>query len=396
LSKSLSQFNGLKYDIDIDRAIIHQLAESELLSTGKLKEKIEMVLTRSINDRTYFNHLTRLVDKKILNKQDYGQRGKVSVFYSLTKETKMRIKLRLLKEIDPEAETFRKIYGFLLLSGPITGDYEYYPGSNLDELLSKLNISRKDLRIDSIDKVTDDEESCTRFRNKYEMRILPNGLYISYKPIFNRIYLIEKIRYQNDTRTNHIYDTGDGYGFRFPGISAAQFLRYFDFFKAKADKVEEAFKLLSKNGLIRPTMKFLDETIYMVADFELYYLLKSIRLILKLEYDSLDSKIFLENFKPPTNEEIERRRFTFPDEQELEKVHNMKEIYRNDFKAHIKKVKGPNEFSRIQKKLEANIEQMEIHKMDFINLVRKRSGNSLKKYAFLSDVIGALYPSLFQ
>jgi hypothetical protein len=143
-------------------------------------------------------------------------------------------------------------------------------------------------------------------------------------------------------------------------------------------------------------MKFLDETVYTVADFELYYLLKTIRLILKLEHDSLDSKIFLENFKPPTNEEIERRRFTFPDEQELEKVHNMKEIYRNDFKAHIKKVKGPKEFSRIEKKLEANIEQMEIRKMDFINRVRKRFGNSLKKYAFLSDVIGALYPSLFQ
>ena len=73
----------------------------------------------------------------------------------------------------------------------------------------------------------------------------------------------------------------------------------------------------------------------------------------------------------------------------------MKEIYRNDFKAHIKKIKGPKEFSRTQKELEAIIEQMDICKMNSINLVRKRFGNSLK-YAFLSDVIGTLYPSLFQ
>jgi predicted HTH transcriptional regulator len=90
LYRSPSQLNGLKYDIDIDRAIINQLAESESLSSGKLKERIEMVLTRAINDKTYFNHLRKLVDKKILNKQDDGKRGKVSVYYSLTEEAKRR------------------------------------------------------------------------------------------------------------------------------------------------------------------------------------------------------------------------------------------------------------------------------------------------------------------
>lgn len=37
----------VKYDVDIDRAIINQLAESELLSTGKLKEKKWSLLGQS-------------------------------------------------------------------------------------------------------------------------------------------------------------------------------------------------------------------------------------------------------------------------------------------------------------------------------------------------------------
>lgn len=353
-----------------------------------------MVLTRSINNRTYFNHLTRLVDKKILNKQDYGRRGKVSVFYSLTEEAKMRIKLRLLKEIDPEAETFRKIYACLLLSGTITGDYQYYSGSDLDEVFSTINLSRKDLQIDSIDKVTDDEESCTRLVDKSEMRILPNGLYISYKPILcNRLYLIEKIRYQNDTRTNHLYDTGVGFGFRYLGISIAEFRRYFDSFKFKADKVEEAFALLLKNGLISPLMILSDQTIvYVLTDYELYYLLKSIRLI--LDSDANKSKLS-DNITSPTYQEIERRKFFSADQELFKKLHDRQEIYRHIFKTHIKKVNGPKEFTRMKKELEDYTRLTEKWKMDAINHIRKTFENTLKKYEFLSDVIGVYYPSIF-
>ena len=100
--------NGLNYDKDIDSAIFSELFSSNLASSGELKRKIERVLNRKITLRTYYNHLKMLVSDNMLEKRDTGERGKRSVFYSLSADAKRRKRLHLLRT-DPEYSTTKHI-----------------------------------------------------------------------------------------------------------------------------------------------------------------------------------------------------------------------------------------------------------------------------------------------
>ena len=80
--------NGLQYEVTIDIAIIKLLIDSDPISSGDLKRRIEQNLDTKIKPKTYYNHLNRLVNDNILHKKDTGVRGKPSVFYSLAEEAK--------------------------------------------------------------------------------------------------------------------------------------------------------------------------------------------------------------------------------------------------------------------------------------------------------------------
>ena len=108
--------NGLKYDEQIDIAIINELHNSEYIGSSSLKRKIERTLGRTINTRTYSDHLKRLVTDNLLKKNDTGQRGKESVFYSVTEEAQKRLKLRILR-IEPKHKLFKEIFINLLCVG---------------------------------------------------------------------------------------------------------------------------------------------------------------------------------------------------------------------------------------------------------------------------------------
>lgn len=105
--------NGLDYDREIDVAIFTVLSSSSVVSSGELKRKIEGILNRRINRQTFYNHLKMLVKDSLLNKQDSGERGKQSVFYSLTDETKRRKKLHLLRT-DSDYGLVKHLYAHLL------------------------------------------------------------------------------------------------------------------------------------------------------------------------------------------------------------------------------------------------------------------------------------------
>jgi DNA-binding PadR family transcriptional regulator len=89
--------NGLNYDKDIDSAIFSELSYSDTVGSGELKRRIESVLHRTVNRRTYYNHLRTLSDDGLLDKKDTGVRGKQSVFYSLSPDAKRRKRLHLLR-----------------------------------------------------------------------------------------------------------------------------------------------------------------------------------------------------------------------------------------------------------------------------------------------------------
>jgi hypothetical protein len=80
--------NGLKYDQQIDIAIINELRNSEYISSWNLKRKIERALGRTINTRTYSDHLKRMVTDNLLKKNDIGEGARNQFFIQLQKKQK--------------------------------------------------------------------------------------------------------------------------------------------------------------------------------------------------------------------------------------------------------------------------------------------------------------------
>ena len=136
--------NGLQYEVAIDVAIIKLLIDSDPISSGDLKRRIEETLDRKIKPKTYYNHLNRLVNDNVLNKNDTGVRGKQSVFYSLAEEAKRRIELNLLR-VFPGYGTIKHMYFYLIFEGIAKGETCSCDSIDLDNHLSEMNISRKDL-----------------------------------------------------------------------------------------------------------------------------------------------------------------------------------------------------------------------------------------------------------
>jgi hypothetical protein len=181
------------------------------------------------------------------------------------------------------------------------------------------------------------------------------------------------------------------YHFAILGISVREFLDGFNFFKAA--QVKEAFALLLKNGIIQPITIFRGEMRYVLADYELYFLIKNSQPISETDLAVNNIK---ENFGPPDYEEIEKRKLLFADEVSLKKSLDRRELNRDAFKKQTKKERGHKEFTRIEKEVKAELKKMEIDKINIINLIRETHKKCLEKYAFLSDVIGAVCPLLFQ
>jgi hypothetical protein len=99
--------NGIKYSGDIDIAIVNQLSDCESLYSSELKRKIEESLRRKVPPSTFSIHIKRMLEEKILEKNDTLQRGKESVSYAMTEDAKKLNQLRLLRT-DPKYDQFKK------------------------------------------------------------------------------------------------------------------------------------------------------------------------------------------------------------------------------------------------------------------------------------------------
>jgi hypothetical protein len=132
-----------------------------------------------------------MVDDNLLNKYDTGQRGKKSVFYSITQEAEKRLKLGILT-LQPKHELFKEIFTNLFLRGITEGDS--YATANLDELLSDINATRQDLAIDHIERRYSKDDIESEHVNIQE-KILSISLATYYKPIYG-VHIFESTSYR--------------------------------------------------------------------------------------------------------------------------------------------------------------------------------------------------------
>jgi hypothetical protein len=373
--------NGLKYDNTIDVAIVEELACSEECSSSDLRRKVQEYLHRTIKDKTYYNHLKRLQKEDIISKRDTGRGSKV--YYSLTGKAKERAKLRLLRTYS-NFDSLKKIYINLLLRAIVEPELLVY--SNVECLLSDLHLTRKDLKVDHIEKAY--SEGICESLDKPE-KFLPMRLIFKYKPISDGIQITETITYYENTQTHLICEESQYY-LSIPGVRRRDFANFYYTFKPNEEDVETAFDLLIKSRLII-RKESLGEVRYCLADEELQELILDIKKLDKIKRE--ENYIKLTYYKHPSDEEINESRVFYTDEELFRKYYNKKEEQRHEYKKILREEK---DYKELTSKFERVVEiQRNITDLLIAN-IKKKHKRTLEKYAFLYDIIGMRYPSLFE
>ena len=249
----MRQYNG-----EIDNTIIKILHQNGERTFGKLKGEVEKCLKHTISFETYSNRLnamlkpyrkeSRYIICPILNKRDEG-RGK-NVFYSLTRDAKIRYSLRLpiLKTDSIIEKAYRLIFYYIVF-----GYNQSIKLRNKDEynkFLEKLHINKNELIISAPSKFK--EFKITKWTHPASE--------------------IEFTR--KDYDKSSIKEERYEYSYILPGFSPFDFLeikeinlryQHEDFTK---DRVIHYFNLLEKQNLIKKIK--LKELLYLDKEIEIY------------------------------------------------------------------------------------------------------------------------------
>jgi hypothetical protein len=112
---------GYTYDIEIDNAIINVLKNTKRLSNGQLKTEIEDKVGRKVSPNTFGTHLSNLINRNVLQKEDLG-RGS-NVFYCLSELAGKKFELGLLGTDEVKIGLLRRIYNAIFFYHV----FYYYP-----------------------------------------------------------------------------------------------------------------------------------------------------------------------------------------------------------------------------------------------------------------------------
>jgi DNA-binding transcriptional ArsR family regulator len=375
------------YDTSIDIAIINSDCRS--VSSGELKKRVEQILGVTIPPSIFSRHIKKMLSQNELIKDDTGKRGEKSVFYSLTEVVKKRRELRLLR-LDKKQSLFKKIYTNLFLHGITEGDY--YLSPNLNEILSDIHVSNKDLVIDHIE-----EKSGSEFDNDYSQlpnvqeKISPVLVIVYYKPI-SGVSIVESTNYRENIFYGNFTEY-TAYSFHIPGMSIKNFASRLYNFQPNIEDIEEAFTLLLRNGILKPIMEFRGETRYGLADNGLEDLIDGLRLFYKVEGELLYAK--WNYLSGPTFDEMQRREAFFIDKSSCNKVFNKAELNRFEFE---NKIKGKNGTEHDLLQLKRLIEEdWKSSTYDYVGYIKKKHGKTIKEYGFLlEDILRIICPLLLQ
>jgi len=343
---------GLQYDIEIDRAIFHELDSHISLSSGKLKECIENFLGRAVAPTVYYDHVNKMVSENDLEKNDTKERGKQSVFYSLNGEAKRAWRLNIHR-LNPERDLFRKIYERLFFY-EFEGVPAFIIGSeqDFDKLLqSEFNTTRDKLdwgRVETGDNyVAVDNYSYRRDKknHKKQMKAYWKGrgkiafeeVEFICQPICDDIDVtIIKTEYWEINKSSQHKKYATDYRLVLPGVAISELIG-----GISKEDLEKATSLLIKEGLLMRCMVFRNETRYKIPDQRLRHMIDNLR---RLHYKEFNALLCTwEGFEAPTDKEKERTRWLLG-EQESQRLFRSAEFMRHRHKELVKRSKTLKEY----------------------------------------------------
>ncbi|MFZ0511543.1 MAG: hypothetical protein WAM14_08050, partial [Candidatus Nitrosopolaris sp.] len=313
-----------EYDNKIDSAICDCLSRSESLGSNEMKLEIEKSLGRKISYDTYSAHIKRVVKEKDLIKYDTGERGKKSVYLSLSEGAKQRRDLRILK-VHPERESLEKIYANLFVRSILAG--ASYTDTDLDNILREIHASRDELIIDRSETVK--IKNCDTISLMNNARRIPVNLITYYKPTACGVQIVEITGY----RENIIYGNRKEadfivYSYTVPGTSIDEFANAFYAFKPDMSSCQLAFQLLLHRKLIRPIMEFRGKTRYGITDSSLSDFLLDLQSLHKMKKKF--SHFQWSYLCGPTPDDTQIRRMYYSDEKSCKRAFNQDEIDRHE------------------------------------------------------------------
>lgn len=242
------------YHEHIDKMIIEILYKNEKLSTGELKNQLDQSLEnhgyKKTSPDTYWKRLKQLTESSYNNKQSkyviqpvlnrYEERRGGKVFYSLTKNAKIRndLKIPIMKSEIILEKAYRLLLHYMAFEEPphienhstkLKDENEY------DIFLQKVRISKNELQLF-------EEPSFNRNLNKNTIWIHPHS----------GIKLI-RVDYLEDSDRHGNYE----YYYKLPGISPNEFKSgkrlgfVYEHLNFTDDEVNKCFKLLEKKEIIK-------------------------------------------------------------------------------------------------------------------------------------------------
>ena len=369
-----------QYNEEIDKTIIKILHKNGESTFGKLKEDVEKSIKHTISFETYAIRLNAMVEpsitqsryaiQPILRKKDEG-RGK-NVFYSLTKEAKIRynLKLPIMKDETTREKAYRLLFYYIVFFYNQTikvKDEEEYNG-----FLEKLSLNDNELKFSGNSKFK--EFKTTKW-------IHPDS----------EIQFTRKEFFQPSGKKGE-YE----YSYMLPGIAPVEYKKIsepgliYQGLNFKKHQVTHYFELLEKQNLIKKIkskeLVYLDEERYTIVDNSLRELLGDCWTLQSHVYT------YLEYIWKSTRKSTEEERIWFEHLWGKERskkwfieCNNKRRVYQKENKNHVLK----ETLDKI------NWEKSEILKK--FELIEKEHAKRIYDYSFFIDpFLNVIYPEFLR
>ncbi len=367
---------------------ILKILYSGSMTSIRLKQLSEAKMGRSISFKTYSKHLARLLSEgMIIIEHDKG-RGSTKT-YAISNNGAKRYQLGLSKS-NPHYLIFKQMYMNLLFRDIAFGTT--FATSQLEKLLSDLEISKNHLKIQYIEENYFDHNQVSNLESPYFERRLPVYVTIHYEPV-GSAHIEESIEYREHIYYRFCTEMDSVFQYTIPGMSINDFVNKRHRYKAVRRQVERMFEILNEIGIIRPTGQFRGETRYTITDDELLNLILDIHQLSSLEKDF--NRIWFRGFDKPNKEQLDKMKLFYPDEKSINNYLMKLEIQRYQNRKELTVRKGSHFFERYRKLGKSLSNQFKVQKIDFVRTVRKEHDKTIQKYEYLSDIISSICPMLY-
>lgn len=333
------------------------------MTSIRLKQHSETKMGHSVSFKTYSKHITQLLDEGMINVEHDKGRGSTKK-YAISINGSKRYYLGLNKS-NPNYLIFKQMYINLFRDIPFGTTYAT---SQLEKLLSDLEISKNQLKIQHIEENYFDQSLISNLESPYfEKRLLVN-LKIYYKPV-GGVYIKESVEYREHIYYHFCTELDPLIQYTLPGMSINDFISKRHRHKATRQNVERMFVILHEMGIIRPIDQFRGETRYTITDDELLELILDILQLNDLEKEF--NSVWFRHFDKPSKKQLDKMKLFYPDEKSLNNYLMKLEIQRYHSRKELKIKKGTHYFENYQKRGVSLFNQFIMQKNDFVESIKK-------------------------